>query len=419
MAKRKPTRKQAPDVFLHDAPNERLPIGQVKGYERNPRIHRPAQVRKIAASMEEFGWTVPILLDNQDVIIAGHGRLAAALHLGLTEVLACRLEHLTENQVRAYRIADNRLTEQGEWDEDLLRSELTTVEASPDVDLEVTGFDLSDLDRPLLEEEDAPAASRPPADPITKPGDLWQLGRHRLICGDATSPEDHKRLLAGNEPFLMVTDPPYGVNYDPSWREKHDVKSTDYMFDDSVADWGQVYELSPCSVLYIWHGTLKTVEVATGIQKAGYDLRAVIIWVKPQQVIARGAYNWQHEGLFYAERHHSATYAVRRDESARWIGGPTESTVWHIGSQAQEEDDTPHAAQKPVECMERPIRNHKGDVFDPFLGSGTTILAAENQKRTCYAIEQKPAFCDIAIQRYQKMTGQAARNEETGQEFPL
>ncbi|MYB35892.1 MAG: site-specific DNA-methyltransferase [Gammaproteobacteria bacterium] len=398
---------------------EQLPIDAVKPYEKNPRIHKPSQVRKIRRSMEAMGWTIPILIDGDGEIIAGHGRHLAAKDLGLKTVPVIRRSDLTEEQVIAYRIADNKLTEESTWDEELLADQLKRIDTSG-LDVELTGFDLSDVNRPLLKDEDAPAPEPEPGEPTTRPGDLWLLGDHRLLCGDATDPDTDARLFAGEKPFLMVTDPPYGVNYDPSWREERGLGEPtrkDKVPNDHNADWSAVYRRTPAAVLYVWHAAYMTDVVAAGLKDHGFDIRAQIIWCKTNPVISRGAYNWQHECLVYAEAHTSCHYAVRNDESARWIGGVSESTVWNI--KADRGDDTTHGTQKPVECMERPIRNHKGDVYDPFLGSGTTLLAAHNQGRTCYATEISPAFVDTAIRRYLALTGELARNEKTGKEFPI
>ena len=248
----------------------------------------------------------------------------------------------------------------------------------------------------------------PPADPVTKPGDLWLLGEHRLLCGDSTKAADVERVLAGAKPFLMVTDPPYGVEYDADWRN-HALRADGSpiagraigkVANDNKADWTETWKLSPCHVGYFWHAGRHASEVERSIVAAGFSIRCQLVWVKSNFAIGRGHYHWGHEPCWYA---------VREGGSSKWCGDRTQSTTWNIAKPSK--SDSGHSTQKPIECMARPIRNHGGkddDVYDPFLGSGTTLIAAEQLGRRCYGLELEPKYCDVIVQRWETLTGKKA-----------
>ncbi len=236
---------------------------------------------------------------------------------------------------------------------------------------------------------------------------MWALGGHRLLCGDATNADDVAQVLDGERPTLTVTDPPYGVEYDASWRRKL-VPGATYregkVANDDRADWSEAMALLPGDVAYVWHGGLHAGVVAGSLAAAGFDIRSQIVWTKPSLVLSRGAYHWQHE---------PAWFAVRKGATAHWIGDRKQSTVWDIPTvhrTAGTSDDaiTDHSTQKPVECMARPLRNHEGDVYDPFVGSGTTIIAAEQTGRRCFAMDIDPVYVQMAIERWQNFTGRQA-----------
>ena len=305
----------APQVAGLIALAERIelwPIERLRPYDRNPRTHSDAQVDQIAASMIEFGWTNPILIDEAAGILAGHGRLLAARKLGLAEVPVIRFEHLSEAQKRAYLLADNRLAEQAGWNEELLAAELAWLRDER-FDLDLVGFDATELERLLaLADGGEPASDgaedevpEPPAEPVTKPGDLWMLGEHRLLCGDATDADDVARLLAGTAPHLMVSDPPYGISYDPAWRNEAGVATTGRtgkVANDDRCDWREAWALFPGDVAYVWHAAVHARTVAESLEVCGFELRAQIIWAKPRFVLSRGHYHWQHEPCWYAMR---------------------------------------------------------------------------------------------------------------------
>ncbi len=404
----------APDAI------ETWPLAKLQPYAKNAKLHGPDQVAKIAASMAEFGWTVPCLVADDGELIAGHGRVLAATQLGLTEAPVIVLGHLTEAQRRAYRIADNKLTELGTWDEALLSVELNDLLAE-DYDLSLIGFEDAELEALLAGDVDPEAASREgeddvpeaPETPISRPGDLWLLGKHRLLCGDATVVTDVERLLGDVKPLLMVTDPPYGVEYDPGWRNKAvaaTTKRTGKVLNDDRADWREAWALFPGDVAYVWHGALHATTVANSLEASGFNVRSQIIWAKDRLVLSRGDYHWQHEPCLYA---------VKKTGKGHWAGDRKQTTLWQIANKDQDAE-TVHGTQKPVECMRRPILNNSSlgqAVYEPFMGSGTTLIAAETTGRVCYGIELNPAYVDVAVERWQQFTGKDAVLSGSGETF--
>lgn len=385
-------------------------VGQLVPYARNAKLHPKAQIGQIAASIEEWGFTIPVLIDEAKMIIAGHGRVLAAQKLGLKDVPCITAVGWSEAKKRAYVIADNKLTENGGWDSNMLALELSDLIAE-DFDLDLTGFSKGEVDTlldDLLRGEGAAEGEDEvpnlPETPVSQPGDLWLLGNHRLLCGDSTRKAHVERLLDGVKPLLMVTDPPYGVNYDPAWRNAAGAtktKRTGKVLNDDRADWTEAWDLFPGDVAYVWHGALHAADVAQSLVVSGFRIRAQVIWAKDRLVLSRGDYHWQHEPCWYA---------VRRDGKGHWSGDRKQTTLWHVSNTGQD-TDTVHGTQKPVECMRRPLLNNSNPgqaVYDPFLGSGTTLIAAETTGRVCIAMELNPAYVDVAIMRWQKLTGQAA-----------
>lgn len=384
-------------------------------FSGNARTHSESQIAQIAASIKEFGWTNPILTDG-DGVIAGHGRLAAAVKLGMETVPCLDLTGLSPGQKRAYVIADNRLAQNAGWDDEVLSVELMQL-SEADFDLSLLGFsddELAELMIPktagLTEPDAAPEA---PANPVSVLGDLWVCGRHRILCGDSTVATDVERVLGGVKPHLMVTDPPYGVEYDPQWRERAGVNlnagKLGKVENDDKADWREAWALFPGDVVYVWHAGRRASEVQASLEASGFEIRCQVIWAKDRFALSRGHYHWQHEPCWYA---------VRKSATASWHGDRSQSTLWSI--KAREDSGHGHSTQKPVECMRRPIENNSSPgqaVYEPFSGSGTTIIAAEMTGRSCLAIELSPAYVDVAVQRWQDFTGQQAVLEATGQTF--
>lgn len=389
---------------------EQIPTASLRPFERNARTHSDAQVDQIAASIREFGWTNPVLIDRTQTIIAGHGRVLAAQRLGIAAVPCIRLEHLTPAQVRAYVIADNKLALNAGWDETLLAAELQAIEASG-FDVGLVGFTDAELEALLHpasgdgeSDVDAEAqvdrAAELQAKWKTERGQVWTLGIHRIMCGDSRSEADVSSLLEGAKPDLMVTDPPYGVNYDPTWRVKAGVvdKATLKMGlveNDDIADWSPAWRLFPGDVAYVYHAAVHTSVVQGSLEAVGFKVRAQIIWAKDRMALSRGDYHWQHEPCWYAVR--EGRPGLRNDDR-------TQTTLWEIP--ARDDAGHGHGTQKPVECMARPIRNHEcHSVFEPFSGSGTTIIACERLGKPCYAMEISPGYVAVALQRWSDATG--------------
>ena len=382
-------------------------------YVRNARQHPPEQIDQIAASMQRFGFTIPMLVAEDGTVIAGHGRLMAAVQLGLAEVPVMVARGWSEEDRRLYTLADNRLAEIAEWDPEMLRIEIGELREDFGIeDMGLIGFSADDLAELLPEAllettggltdpDDVPEA---PEHPVTRPGDLWVLGRHRLLCGDSTVATDVERVLGGVTPLLMCTDPPYGVEYDPGWRNAagaSKTKRTGKVLNDDRADWREAWSLFPGDVAYVWHGALHAREVIESLEVCGFTLRSQIIWAKERLVLSRGDYHWQHE---------PCAYAVKKSGKGHWAGDRKQTTLWQIPSKDQDAS-TIHGTQKPVECMRRPIENNSSPgqaVYEPFMGSGTTLIAAETTGRVCLGIELNPAYVDVAIQRWQDFTGEAA-----------
>ncbi len=392
---------------------EPVPLAQLLPYATNARTHSDEQVAQIAASISEFGFVNPVLVDEAGVLIAGHGRVLAAKKLGLETAPAIRLGHLSEAQARAYRLADNQIALNAGWDAAMLRAELLDLDAMG-FDMNLVGFNQADLAAMMaggggtVDEAAADEpAPEPPADPVSRPGDLWILGEHRLLCGDATSATDVTRLLNGAKPHLMASDPPYGVNYDPAWRNRAGVSATErtgVVSNDHRADWREAWALFPGDVAYIWHAAVHARTVMESLESADFVIRSQIVWAKSRFVLGRGDYHWQHEPCIYG---------VRKGATGHWQGARDQSTLWAIATRGNETEDpeTVHGTQKPVECMRRPILNNSapGDtIYEPFSGSGTTIIAAEMTGRRCLAMEIDPAYCDVAVQRWETLTGQKA-----------
>ncbi len=393
----------------------RMSVATLVPYARNARKHSDAQVAQLAASIREFGFTNPILVDGERGIIAGHGRLLAARKLGLAEVPVIELSHLSPAQRRAYVLADNKLALNAGWDDDLLRLELADLR-DEGFDLGLTGFGLDEIGELLADNgaglTDPDQVPEVPAEPVSRVGDIWLLGRHRLVCGDSTDAATVERLLAGVKPHLMVTDPPYGVEYDPAWRNAalagSNTARTGKVLNDHRADWREAWTLFPGDVAYVWHGALHATTVAESLVACGFDIRAQIVWAKDRLVLGRGHYHWQHEPCWYAVR-----------GTGHWVGDRKQTTLWQIASTGQDAE-TVHGTQKPVECMRRPIENNSSPgqaVYEPFSGSGTTLISAEMTGRACYAVELSPAYVDVAVLRWEAFTGQEAVLASCGQTF--
>jgi DNA modification methylase len=400
---------------------EQLPTADLIPYARNTRTHSPEQVAQIAGSIREFGFTNPILIDADNGIIAGHGRVMAASKLGLAKVPCIRLEHLTDTQKRAYIIADNKLALNAGWDEEMLALELGDLR-DEDFDLSLIGFDGDELADIMAEttegETDPDEVPEPPVDPVTVLGDVWVMGKHRIACGDCTDQGTVDKALNGVQPHLMVTDPPYGVEYDADWRNKAmradgstiSGRAVGKVLNDDRADWRDAWALFPGEIAYVWHAPGENqAEVMESLKACDFQIRNHIIWAKQQLVIGRGHYHHQHEPCWYA---------VRKGGTGHWAGDRKQTTLWKIDK--PQKSETGHSTQKPVECMKRPIENNSSPgqaVYEPFSGSGTTIIAGEMTGRCVHAIELNPAYVDVAVKRWQDFAGKQAIHEASGKTF--
>jgi DNA modification methylase len=393
------------------------PLDEILPYERNPRTHPDHQIELLARLMKEHGVDQPIVVDEHGIIIKGHGRLMAAKLAGMSTFPVVVKRGLSEDQKRAERIADNQVALLAGWNLDMIKLELGELTLAG-YDMPLLGFDeaalamFMDTNPGKVDPDQTPEA---PTIPVSRTGDLWQLGRHRLLCGDATKADDVERVLGKSKPHLMVTDPPYGVEYDPAWRAqpgkfilpKKGVRKGAVRNDDR-ADWIEAWKLFPGEVAYVWHGGLWSAAAETSLHGAGFQTRAQIVWVKQHAPISRGHYHWRHECCWYV---------VREGKTGSWQGDRTQNTVWEINTavgylkREGAEEKTEHSTQKPVECMKRPIENNSkaGDaVYDPFVGSGSMLIAAEMTGRKALTIEIDPRYCDVVVERWQNFSGRKA-----------
>jgi DNA modification methylase len=396
------------------------PLDQILPYEKNARKIPQRAIDKVAASLLEYGWQQAIVVDKHGVIVVGHVRRLAALQLGWTEAPVTVFQG-TAAQARAYRLMDNRSHQEADWDLDLLAPELAELSALS-FDLNLTGFDMRELDSLLRDpskEENADRAPPLPEIAVTQPGDLWLCGPHRVLCGDATVSDAVSRVCAQTKPFVMTTDPPYGVNYDPMWREEAGLghqRQTGKVANDDRVDWTAAYSLFLGDVAYVWHGGVHAGEVASNLAAVGFEIRAQLIWSKQHFAMSRGNYHWQHEPCWYA---------VRKGRRSNWNGDRTQSKIWQVQNLNpmggdRNEIATGHGTQKPVELFRRPIVNHtrSGDsVYDPFLGSGTAMMAAELTERICCGIDIDPRYVDVSALRWQQFTGREATLDGDGRTF--
>lgn len=386
---------------------ELRPLTDLQPYPHNPRRNDNA-VAAVAASIREYGFRQPIVVDSDGVIVAGHTRYKAALKLGLENVPVHVARGLTPEQVRAYRLADNQTASLATWDEDTLIQELLALQSSH-YDLACTGFEPAELDRLLASPSptitDPDSVPEPPPEPITQPGDLWILGNHRLLCADATQADSYERLLQAERVDLLLTDPPYGVAYVGGTAEQLTIANDDLdenHYQAFLTDMlRQVHTvLKPGAPYYLWHADTHGLTVRQALRDAGFALRQCLVWVKNALVLGRQDYHWRHEPCLYGWK----------DGAAHpWLGGRTQTTVLEYPKPACSAD---HPTMKPVELFATLIRNSlapPGIVLDPFAGSGTTLIAAELTGGHARLLELEPRYCDVIVRRWEDATGQTAQ----------
>ncbi len=385
-------------------------------YARNSRTHSEAQVAQIAGSIREFGFTNPVLIDGENGIIAGHGRIMAAQKLGLAEVPCIRLDHLTETQRKAYVIADNKLALNSGWDDSMLALELAELQ-DDNFDLSLTGFDESELADLLAEtiegETDPDEVPEPPVDSVTVLGDVWVMGKHRLLCGDSTSIDDLRKLCGEQDVDMWLTDPPYNVAYEGKTKDALTIQN-DSMTDDSFRTFlRDAYVAADAvmkqgAVFYIWHADSEGYNFRGAAHDAGWKVRQCLIWKKSTMVMGRQDYHWKHEPCLYG---------WKEGAGHLWATDRKQTTILEFEKPSRNGE---HPTMKPVALFEyQMLNNTKGGdiVLDSFGGSGTTMIAAEKNGRIARLMELDPKYCDVIVKRWQDFAGKQAIHEASGKTF--
>jgi len=379
-------------------------ISELRPHPKNPRVHPDSALDKLVRSIKEFGWTNPILVSADGYVIAGHARLKAAEKAGIEEVPVIYLP-LEGAKAEAYLIADNRLQDETDWDYEKLKDLLQELDTG-ELDLELTGFDMDGIEDLMTQfhvpgeiiEDEVP---EPPDEPIAKPGDLWILGRHRLLCGDSTDQTDVAKLMENQIADMIFTDPPYNVDYTGKTKDALTIKN-DSMKDDDFRHFLTRVFLNMAQAskagapIYVCHADLEGLNFRAAFKEAGWDLKQCIIWVKQHFVMGRQDYQWQHEPILYGWKPGAAH---------KFYGGRNQSTVWQIDRPMASRE---HPTMKPVALCAKAIENSSkgGDiVLDLFGGSGSTLIACEQLNRTCYMMELDPVYCDVIVQRYINLKG--------------
>lgn len=391
---------------------ERRKIADLIPYVRNSRTHSEAQVSQIAASIREWGWTMPILCDEQGNVIAGHGRIMAAQKLGIEEAPCMTATGWSEAKRRAYVIADNKLAMNAEWDNDMLALEFADLK-DEGFDLELTGFDMDEIGALFPDEAtegltDEDAVPEAPEAPVTVEGDVWVLGRHRLMCGDSTSIDAVEKLMDGRKANMLHTDPPYGVDYEGVPNDHLKDAQLEAFLHDALSCAFSV--LAPASNIYVWHADITALEFISAFRSAGFKQArpSTIQWVKPSLTMSQGDYHSQNEPCLYGWKEGSGRVRVKDRK---------QTTIWKCD---RTDEAKVHPTMKPVELCQRAIENSSevnGIVLDLFGGSGSTLIACEKTARDCRMMELDPKYCDVIIKRWQDFTGEQATLEGTEQTF--
>lgn len=397
-----------------------MPVNELKPYQRNARIHSKKQIRQIADSIDAFGFTNPVLIDAKNTILAGHGRVEAARTMGMKAVPTIRLDHLSENQVRAYILADNKLAEKAGWDKDILAIELQyLISVEDELDIGLTGFESPEIELIVhgmsedQEGEDPPAQIDYDGPVVTKLADLWNLGDHRVLCGDATKAEDMAALMNGRRAAMVFTDPPYNVDYGKLTKKG---KKPRPILNDALGEGFGGFLLASCGnflsvtdgAVYICMSSSELHVLQAAFTKAGGHWSTFIMWVKNTFTLGRSDYQRQYEPILYG---------WRKGAEHQWCGARDQGDVWFFDKPARNDI---HPTMKPVGLIMRALRNSSGRsdiILDPFLGSGSTLIASERMKRICYGIELDPRYVDAIIRRWQQHTGRKAVHAVSGETF--
>ncbi len=384
-------------------------------YVNNARTHSAEQINKLRSSLREFGFINPVIIDRDYNVIAGHGRIEAAKAESISEVPCVFADYLTEAQKKAYILADNRMAMDAGWDEELLRVEIEALQAES-FDVGLTGFDESEI-ADLFEtdsevkDDDFDVGAELEKPPVTKSGDLWLLGNHRLICGDSTREETYTLLMDGKKANLVVTDPPYNVNYEGSaGKIKNDNMENGKFYQfllDAFTCMEKVMEND--ASIYVFHADTEGLNFRKAFADAGFYLSGTCIWKKQSLVLGRSPYQWQHEPVLFG---------WKKKGRHQWYTGRKESTIWEFDKPKKNGD---HPTMKPVPLVAYPIKNSSMSnciVLDPFGGSGSTLIACEQTDRVCHTIELDEKFCDVIVKRFIEQAGTtenvyAVRNGQT------
>ena len=393
-----------------------VPIGKLVPYVNNARTHSPEQINKLRSSLREFGFINPVIIDRDFGVIAGHGRILAAKEEGIAEVPCVFADHLTEAQKKAYIIADNRMAMDAGWDEELLRVEIEALQAEA-FDLSLTGFDdkeLSDLfkDDADVQEDDFDVDAELEKPTFSKTGDVWTLGRHRLVCGDSTKADTFEVLMNGRKANLVVTDPPYNVNYEGTAGKIKNDNLADEKFYQFLFDAFSNIEkvMADDASIYVFHADTEGLNFRKAFSDAGFYLSGCCIWKKPSLVLGRSPYQWQHEPCLYG---------WKKSGKHQWYSDRKQTTIWEF---EKTKKNTDHPTMKPIPLLAYPIQNSSMSntlVLDPFGGSGSTLIACEQTDRDCYTIELDEKYCDVIVKRYIEQTGtsESVSVERNGRTF--
>lgn len=379
-------------------------IEKLVPYVNNARTHSPEQVNKLRSSLREFGFINPVIIDRDYGVIAGHGRILAAKEEGITEVPCVFVDYLTEAQKKAYILADNRMAMDAGWDEELLRIEIESLQGA-DFDVSLTGFDEKELSRLFddgndVEDDDFNVSAELEKPAITRSGDVWTLGRHRLVCGDSTKAETYDILMQGRRANLVVTDPPYNVNYEGTAGKIKNDNLADEKFYQFLLDafTNMAAVMADDASIYVFHADTEGLNFRKAFADAGFYLSGCCIWKKPSLVLGRSPYQWQHEPCLFG---------WKKNGKHQWYSDRKQTTIWEF---EKSKKNAEHPTMKPIPLLAYPITNSSMSntlVLDPFGGSGSTLIACEQTDRSCATIELDEKYCDVIVRRYIEQVGSA------------
>ena len=379
-------------------------IQKLVPYINNARTHSPEQIKKLRSSLREFGFINPVIIDRDYGVIVGHGRILAAKEEGIKEVPCVFADHLTEAQKKAYIIADNRMAMDAGWDEELLRVEIEALQGM-DFDPLLTGFDEKELaalfdDGAEAKDDDFDVDEELEKPVFSKTGDVWTLGRHRLVCGDSTKAETYETLMQGKKANLVVTDPPYNVNYEGSaGKIKNDNMAAEKFYQfllDAFTNMEKV--MAEDASIYVFHADTEGLNFRRAFTDAGFYLSGCCIWKKPSLVLGRSPYQWQHEPVLYG---------WKKNGKHQWYSDRKQTTIWEFEKPRKNAD---HPTMKPIPLLAYPITNSSMSntlILDSFGGSGSTLIACEQTDRSCCTIELDEKYCDVIVKRYVELKGSA------------